>query len=99
MREITVDEFKGKLVLRADAFAGVKADLLYDQFVKKSDAVREAVWQWVESGCAPELVAEGYTTTSLQEKFGMNYAAAAFTIDWLRRDPVHAKAAIARGIK
>lgn len=99
MREIAADEFKGKLALRTDAFAGIKADLLYDQFVKKSDAVREAVWQWIESGDTPEIAAEGYTTTSLQERFGMNYAAAAFTIDWLQRDPVQAKVAIARGIK
>lgn len=99
MREIEIVEFKEKLARRTDAFGGEKADLLYGQFVQKPEFVREAVWQWIETGDEPKLEAEGYTIASLQEKFGMNYAAAAFTIDWLRRDPIRAKAVVGGGIR
>lgn len=67
---------------------------------KLTGRLAEALKDWVDKNNNPEVESNGYSTTSLMERFkGMAYPAALLTIDWLERDPVTAKQAIEKGIR
>lgn len=67
---------------------------------KIASTLRPALESWAKSGEEKECEAEGYSTSSLMERFkGMKYPAALLTIDWLLREPQKAKAIIEKGIR
>ena len=55
-------------------------------------------WLKDESYRSTEII-EGYSIDSLMKGYNLKFTAAILTLDWLMRDPVEAKKAIAHGIR
>ena len=91
--------FKNVAEKRLPACDSHTAAILFGQLSKQCEATQTAVWRWLEFGDETPLSAGGHSVDSLKLQFGMNYMAAAFTIDWLKRDPVRAEEALRRGLK
>lgn len=57
--------------------------------------IYSAFESWFNSGKVQEIEAEGYTVASIREKYPKwNVIAAYFTLDFLKREPERAKAAL-----
>jgi len=91
---------KSSLVARLMAEHGYPArgaELIAEQVLVATPAVRQAFAHWWETGDLPELSVEGYTAQRLIAEHGMNPVAAILTLDWIARDPTNAMAAVRRG--
>lgn len=68
--------------------------------LEASDAdIRGAAWQWLSEETEPQMSAEGWSVSRLEKEFRMNAIAALLTIDWLRKEPGKALAALNEGFK
>ena len=103
-RSHVMSAFDEEMFAKKIAGANLGYTLLEAQIVSKrlslADAdVKEAAIEWIEKGILSSLTVEGWSIERLETEFGMNYLAAILTIDWLRKDPQAALAAIRDGIK
>ncbi len=72
-----------------------QADGIVQKITKLAPDIYEAFEAWFQTGIVKEIEVEGYTVASLRRmKKEMNIVGAYLTLDWLSRDPEHAKAAL-----
>lgn len=65
-----------------------------------SDRLKPAMDEWLKNESMPLAEVDGYSTSSLMERFtGMQYPAALFLLDWLIKDPETAQKTINKGIR
>lgn len=99
MKAISKESFCEKLLANRSGYTVVRAGRIYDQLSSSDDEIQTAALRWIEEGTEPELSAEGWDVLRLEREFLMNGLAALLTIDWLRKDPSAALAALKEGIK
>jgi hypothetical protein len=93
---IDIKELRDRLVNDLDC-----RDSQADDIVKKINSLAPDIYSafetWFRTGTVSEIEVEGYTVSSLRRlKKNLNIVGAYLTLDWLRRDPVHAKAALSQ---
>ena len=67
--------------------------------IRKMDpGLKKAFGKWYKSGIIPKEYIEGITFDMLVNSFQMNGFNAFLTLDWLKREPLEAKAALGRAI-
>lgn len=68
-----------------------------EKITKLAPDIYAAFESWFNTGVVKEIEVEGYTVASLHEKKkNMNIVGVYLTLDWLRREPVQAKAALSQ---
>ena len=73
------------------------AEIIAKKLIDSSPQVQQVFNVFWESGEIPVLEVEGYTVSRLSEEHGMKPIAALLTLDWLIRDPDHAKRSLKKG--
>jgi hypothetical protein len=73
------------------------AQIVAEKLVNSSQQVNQAFNVFWETGEVPELEVEGYTISRLVKEHRMTPIAALLTLDWLIRDPEHAKKSLKKG--
>lgn len=70
-----------------------------DKVEKLPQELSEALEEWADSGKEPEMDLCGYNFARLIKEYDMQPIGAILTLDWLRREPGKAVAALKRGIR
>ncbi|MBQ2629148.1 MAG: hypothetical protein IJG13_05660 [Kiritimatiellae bacterium] len=99
MKGIAKKAFCKKLVEGHDGYTEVRAERIYEQLSAAAEDIQSAAMRWIESGEEPVLSEAGWSVARLEAEMGMNALAAVLTIDWLRKAPAAATAALKEGIK
>lgn len=92
----TIDIIK---VLMVHNYAQKQATLTAQELMDISECLKPLLVKWMEQNEESDYAAEGFTLLELKQKFDMTYPAALLTIDWLIKEPILAKKAIATGGK
>ena len=72
-------------------------EVLFEEYSKAGDPIKEDVGKYLNEGTVSDIEVEGYSIESLKNDHGMNELAALFTIDYLMKDPIAAKASLSKG--
>lgn len=99
MEKIDLDEFAKLLEAKNLGYTSREIEFAFIELDKKESSVRSAIIKWLKTGVETDLKADKYTLKGLIRDRNLNFMAAAFTIDWLIRDPKSASASIERGIR
>ena len=100
MINFSKEEFVSLLTTRKTEYTPRRAERIYDQLSNSDQDIQLAVLQWIESDVEPVLKQiEGWSVSRLKSEFGMNTLAVILTLDWLRKEPQQALAALKDGIK
>lgn len=107
-----IDEREKRMEL--EHYTEEERDFLWSEVFHKGDDVQEGVMTWLATGEVVNLKLDGITVPKgyfpgltrdetlsvelLMRTFEMNYIAAAFTIDWVRREPRTAMLVLHRGV-
>jgi len=75
------------------------ADRLSKYLMKIDSRLVSALNEWLNSDRITDIVVEGFSSTSLMQKYHLEYPGVLLTLDWLYREPEKAKSAIEKGIR
>lgn len=78
-------------------YSDSKAKMIWQKISDISPDLYAVFNAWWENGKPPEITEAGISYSELISKHSMNPLAAFLTLDWLKRDPAAASAAIRRG--
>jgi len=78
-------------------YSEIKAELIWQKISGISPDLLKVFHEWWINGTAPDVVEAGISYDELITEHSLNPLAAFLTLDWLKRDPGAAKAAIRRG--
>lgn len=98
VKSLSFEEFCVALQKQDEAYVGKNIQPLYDAIIKSVPEVQEAIGTWLDTGERKVLESHGTTSEMLMNQHNINYCAAVLTIDWIKREPQKALAAITRGI-
>lgn len=70
-----------------------------DKVERLPHELSEALEEWADCGKEPDLEIQGYSYARLVKEYDMRPIGAFLTLDWLRREPEKAVAALKRGIR
>lgn len=93
-RQTKTDTYWGTF-LRSNGYPENLIDSTATKLEKLPVQLREALIKWDTTGILPDIEEEGFSIKELVEYAGLNEIAAFLMIDWLRREPVEAKSALA----
>jgi uridine phosphorylase len=94
-----MDREKIIMILCAESYPEFMLEQTADKVEKLTPNINEAFEMWADTGNVPQIEIEGFTFTSLREKFNMRPVAVFLALDWLTREPQKAKVALNRGIR
>jgi len=93
---IAKDEIVKKMVTEY-GYPEQGAEMVAEKLLSCAPEIQEAFAKWWYEGDFDNLKIEGYTVQELMRGYGMNPFAAFLTLDWLKREPARAKAALSKG--
>ena len=86
-------------ILEEEGYPAFMVDRTIEKIDKFCPLVKSAFGKWVLTKKCENIIVEGYSFSSLMEKYGMTPVRAFITLDWLSREPGRAKASLKNGIK
>ncbi len=92
------DDFSKMLSTCDNSYTSNEKKELWQEISKASDEIRDAIFKYMETQTEKDFSENVWNICKLKQKFGMNYIAAALTIDWIRKNPKEALPALQKGI-
>ena len=87
------------MLLCAQNYPGYLLEQTADKVGRLPYEFSEALEEWADNGKEPDMEIQGYSYARLVKEYDMRPIGAFLTLDWLRRDPETAVAALRRGIR